>query len=329
MLQELPDRKISIVGTDIDDEAVGKFLVDRFYKVPHGRSEEYIPTMLSIVEKELPDVLLPESSDEIKQLSEHKQKFREYGAEILVSDSDVSKLTDNKYRMYEYLSQNAQISLPEFYIARSHRDFHKAAAKLGYPEKPIVIKPPVGKGSRGVRIIDSEINQKNLILKEKPDTLYMSIEEFDHVFTTGEFPELLVMEYLNGEEVTADSICLQGKELLTTFKTVEKARCGVITRGELVERPNLMKATREILNAIPLSYCINVQFIDGKLVEINPRVSTFIFQRDFLLVDLAIRLAMGEITEEVISNYQYNIDYGRRMVRYMDQVFHNDGRRVL
>ena len=38
---------------------------------------------------------------------------------------------------------------------------------------------------------------------------------------------------------------------------------------------------------------------------------------------LGIKLAMGEITEEQVRGEQGKVKYGRRMTRYMDQVFHD------
>ena len=96
-----------------------------------------------------------------------------------------------------------------------------------------------------------------------------------------------------------------------------------------MKRDDLVEQTRKILTAIPLSYCVNMQFIAGKLIEINPRVSTFIYQEDLIAAYLAIKLALGELGEQDVMKYREKIDYGRRMVRYMDQVFHKGGERVL
>jgi carbamoyl-phosphate synthase large subunit len=329
MLQKVPDRDVTIVGTDMDKEAVGRFLVDEFYQVPHGQSDEYIPEMMSIVKTEEPDILFPESTFEVHSLAKHREKFEALGTEVIVSSPEAIQTANNKFEMYEAISAQTDVDLPEYSLVHTHKGFRAAAEELGYPDEPIVFKPPVGKGSRGVRIIDPDVNRRELLLEEKPNSLYIDMDEFEQIFADGPFPELLVMEYVDGEEETADSLCLQGKELLTSFKTVEDARWGVIVRGELVERPELLIRTRKILEAIPLSYCVNLQFINGKLIEINPRVSTFIYQQDFLQAYLAIQLALDEASKEDVRNYRDDIDYGRRMVRYMDQVFHKDGNRLL
>lgn len=56
---------------------------------------------------------------------------------------------------------------------------------------------------------------------------------------------------------------------------------------------------------------------------------TFIYREDLIAHYLATNLVLGEISEEDVRKYGERIDYGRRTVRYMDQIFHNGGRKVL
>ena len=330
MLKNNGERNIEIIGTDMDPEAIGRFLADKFYQVPPGSSKEYIPRMLEIAEKEKPDIVFPESSYEVYPLACNKRQFEDLGAKVLVSDPEPIEVSINKYKMYEVLKAKSNTNLPRYFSAESLDELLDAIGRLGYPENPVIFKPHIGKGSRGVRIIDPKVDRKQILMEKKPISKYMSLEEFKEIFSREDnFPKLLVMEFLEGMESTTDSLAMEGRELLTTVKTVEHARWGVIVKGELVEREDLVEQTREILKAILLSYCVNIQFIGRKLIEINPRVSTFLYQRDLIAPYLAIKLALGEIEEEDIREYRERIDYGRRMVRYMDQVFHKGGRRIL
>jgi len=324
------ERRIEIIGTDMDNEAVGRFLADKFYQVPAGSSEEYIPTMLSILEKEQPDVLFPESSFEVYHLALSKKELESTGTKVLVSDPEPIRLANNKLAMYDILRQKTSLKLPAYYPAESLDEFLAALDKLGYPDKPVIFKPQIGKGSRGVRILDPKISRKDQLLHYKPTSKYMSLKEFETIFREeASFPKFIVMEYLQGGEVTTDTIAFQGEELFTTVKTVEQARWGVIVRGELIRRPDLVEQTRAILKAIPLSYCNNIQFIGDQLIEINPRVSSFIYQENLVAPYLAVKFILGEISKEELRALSAHIDYGRRMVRYMDQLFHKDLQRVL
>ncbi|MDO8055678.1 MAG: ATP-grasp domain-containing protein [Candidatus Hermodarchaeota archaeon] len=329
MLKNNGERPIEIIGTDMDNEAVGRFLCDGFYQVPGGHSEEYIPRMLEITKKEEPDILFPESSYEVYPLAQNVEEFEAIGTHVLVSNPEPISIASDKLGMYETLQKKTALNLPRYFSVNSLEGFLQAAEKLGYPESPIVFKPHIGKGSRGVRILDASIQRREHLLQHKPQNKFMSLAEFEDIFRGDiDFPELLVMEFLDGPELTCDSLAFEGRELLTTTKTVEQARWGVIVKGELVDRPDLVNQTQQILEAIPLSYCVNVQFVADKLIEINPRVSTFIYQRDLIVPYLAVKLALQEITESEVMSYKSRVEYGRRMVRYMDQIFHTGGRRV-
>ena len=323
------ERKITIIGTDMNKEAIGRFLCDGFYEVPSGTSDEFIPAMMDIVEKEKPALIFPESSNEVLALAKAREKFEAMGTNVVVSSPEAIQASNNKYLMYETVKQSGKVDLPAYFSASNFDDFVSAAERLGYPESPIVFKPHFGKGSRGVRIIDPKADRKRQLMDEKPTSKYMGFGEFVEIFKDVEdtdFPDFLLMEYLEGMEKTADTLALDGRALLTTIKTVEKARWGVIVEGELVRDDFLVEQTRHVLNSIPLSYCVNIQYIAGKLVEINPRVSTFIYQQNLIAPYLAIKLALGELSEADVTTYNDRIDYGRRMIRYMDQIFHKEWR---
>jgi len=324
MLRKNGERPVTLVGVDMDHEAIGRFLTDTFYTVPAAADETaYLERILEIVEREQPDVLFPESSFEVPILAKHRAIIEALGAKVVVSSLESVALANDKYAMYEALREATDLPLPAYRWPRCLDEFIAAAHELGYPEKAVCFKPHVAKGSRGFRIMDAHISRRDLLLNYKPNSRYMSLDEFVTIFEQEpDFPDFLVMEYVEGQEVTADSLCLDGEALLTTVKTVEQARWGVIVRGELVDRPDLLAQTEEILHVIPLSYNVNLQFIGKKLIEINPRVSTFIYQDDLIAPYLAIKLALGELDTEGVRAYQARIAYGRRMVRYMDQVFY-------
>ena len=82
MLKQNGERDIEIIGTDMNPEAVGRYLCDGFHKVPSGTSSEYIPAMMDIVEKEKPDIIFPESSNEVLSLARSKKSFEEIDYEM-------------------------------------------------------------------------------------------------------------------------------------------------------------------------------------------------------------------------------------------------------
>jgi len=324
MLKSIPGREISILGADMDDQAIGRFLCREFHVVPAADDPGYVDAMLDLVRRLQPDALFSQSSVEVPVLSPHISEFEALGAVVPISRPEPIRVAADKHKMYQTLQEKTDLALPAYRLVHSLADFRTAVRDLGYPERPVCFKPPVSKGSRGFRILDASVDRRTLLMETKPNSRYMALDEFVHIFEdTPDFPSFLVMEYLEGMEYTTDPISLDGDMLLCTTKTVETARWGVVVKSELVDRPDLVAQTREILKAIPLSYNTNIQFIGDKLIEINPRVSTFIYQEDLVAPYLAIQLALGELSPDDVRAMQKRARVGRRMVRYMDQVFWN------
>jgi carbamoyl-phosphate synthase large subunit len=322
-LKGISERKIEIVAVDMDGEAIGKFLADSFYRVPPADHHEYLGAMLDIAVKEDIDVFYVVSSAEILTIAEKKGRFEELGCRVTASRPEAIRKAANKYVLYKTLSENTDVPVPEFYNPQTLDEFVEYAHELGYPDNRVCFKPHESKGSRGFRILDAKIGRRDLLLNYKPESTFMSLEEFAEIFEEGTFPELMIMEHVQGMHYDAMCLADNGEPLLTTIKTREASRWGIIVKGELVHKPELQSICDKIVREIGLSYNFGLQFIGDKIIEINPRPSTFIYQDDLVEPYIAIKLALGEITHEAVRSFQYRIHYGRRMVRYMDQVFWN------
>jgi carbamoylphosphate synthase large subunit len=319
------EREVEVVGVDAHSDVIGQFLSDKFYQVPQADSPEYIPAIKDILDRENPDLFFPVSSAEVLPVSKHKGILEATGCKVMVSDHSAIKTAENKYEVYKLLKQNG-IDVPRFRNPTNLREFTSMARELGYPKQRVCFKPHVGKGSRGFRILDDEISRKDLLLNYKPESRYMSLDEFIKIFEQEEdFPTLLLMQMVEGQEFDAMSLCMAGEELLTTVKTREENRWGIITLGELVDKPEIVDSVNKILALIPLSYNISLQFIGTRLIEINPRTSTYIYQDDLNEPYLSIKLCLGEEDKESIRRHRENIRFGRRMIRYMDQIFWDKG----
>jgi len=315
------EREIEIVGVDMDPEAIGKFLCDKFYVVPAADDPQYIPKIKELIKKEKPDVFFPASSYDVNITAEHKDELEALGTVVVISSKEALEFANDKYKMYKILKEKTDIPLPKFYYPKDLVEFEECAKKLGYPEKEVCFKPHYGKGSRGFRIINDNIDRKDLLMNQKPMSTYISMAEFKEIFKEGDFPKLLLSEVVKGTDYDLMTLCKDGEELLTTIKTRESQRAGVITRGELIRNEKLVEITQKILSVIKLSYNISIQFIGDYLIEINPRTSTYIYQDDLKEPYIAIKLALGELTNEQVKEYRKKIKYGRRMIRYMDQIF--------
>jgi hypothetical protein len=56
------------------------------------------------------------------------------------------------------------------------------------------------------------------------------------------------------------------------------------------------------------------------VIEINPRISTIVYQEDLNLPWLGVKRALGEISDDELAALSARIRPGRTALRYFDQV---------
>src|SRR6202035_5479166 len=66
---------------------------------------------------------------------------------------------------------------PEFRRVRGAAQVADAARELGYPDRPVCMKPVFSSGSRGFRILDPTVNRADALLRERPGFVAMRLEE--------------------------------------------------------------------------------------------------------------------------------------------------------
>lgn len=322
-LKKVKERNIHIIGCDINPTAPGRFFVDEFHIIPPGNSDEFIPRMIEIAEATKADVLLSQSSFEIIALAREKESLEKTGIRVMIGSEDMIVRAGDKWETYQALEGTA-IPTPNPIIVKSLPEFNAALETLGYPENKVCFKPPFSKGSRGFRTLTGEANRLDILLNEKPDSMLMTKEEaVDILGSADTFPELIMMDFIPGKEYTVDAYCRDGEILCGFVKTREDIRAGLAMYFEMVDSPELWNYAKIIAKRLKLDYFVNIQFKGNVLLEINPRVSTFIHQDDFNMPYASIKHFLGEIDDEEIMAYGQKVNHSRRTVRYFDQVFYD------
>ena len=323
-LRKNGERNIRIVATDMKPDVVGYYLADAHYQVPPGDVPSYIDEMLKIVEKEKIDVVLPLCTNELLPLARNVKRFEEIGAKVLVSKPESLEIAINKGKLYSYLKGEF---VPEFYIAKTVEEFEEAAERLGYPEKPFVFKPTISHGSRGFRIVMPNVDRKKILFEQKPTNVYASYDEIIKVLEDGGFPELVVMEYLPGDEYSIDMVGKDGDTIYTVPRKRVEIKQGISYTGIIEKNEELIEASNEVYRQLKLDYNINMQFkksLDGtfKIIEINPRVSgslIFCVGAGVNLPYFGVKLLLGEEIPKV------EIKWGTRVYRHWEEIFvYND-----
>ena len=320
-LRATDEREIHIVGVDMDPDAYGFELVDESATVPAGGDDDFVPAMVDIADRVDADVILPLTTAELQPLAEQRDAF---DATVMVSEASALGVANDKGRLYDFLDTQGFESAPEFRRVASMESFVSACHELGYPDNPVCFKRPVASGMRGFRVLEPETERLERLLSEKPNTAVTTLEQVRPVLAEAEtFPELVVMEYLPGEEYSVDVLGLGEETGPVIPRSRAKTRAGITFQGTVEPRRDLITAADRIARNLGLEYNINVQFkydADGtaKVIEINPRVAGTIVMcvgAGANMPYLAVKYALGESVPPV------DVEWGTEMVRFWQELF--------
>ena len=315
-LRENGEREVRIVGVDMSERSIGKHLCDAFHLVPPGSDPGYADAVLEIVEREGVDVVLPQSSFDLPGLAAARGRFP---VPVLVSAPETVRRSNDKAETYSLL-QRIGVPTIEFRRVAGARAVEAAARELGYPDRPVCFKPVLSSGSRGFRILDSTVDRAHQLLHERPGSVSMRLEEAVELLPEHGGTELLVMELAEGGERTIDGIADGERIVLGHAKTRESMRAGLAMYFVTLQDDALMELADRIVREVAIEWFFNIQLVGDRVIEINPRISTIVYQEDLNLPWLGVKRALGEISDDELAALSSRVRPGRTALRYFDQV---------
>ena len=315
-LRENGERNVRLVGTDMSERSVGRHLCDAFHLVPAGSDPGFPDAILGVVEQEGVDVVLPQSSFDLEGLAAHRERFP---VPVLVSQPDTIHRSNDKAETYAFLHRIGAPA-PEFRRVNGAAEVDAAARELGYPDRPVCFKPVFSSGSRGFRVLDPTVDRAHQLLHERPGSVAMRLEEAVELLPDQGGPDLLVMELATGGERTIDGIADGKRVVLGHPKTREAMRAGLAMYFETLEDPELMALADRIVGELAIEWFFNIQLVGDHVIEINPRISTVVYQEDLNLPYLGVKRALGEISDDALEALGPLIRPGRIALRYFDQL---------
>jgi len=315
-LQENGERETRVVGTDMNAASIGAHLCDAFHVVPAGSDPGYPDAILELVEREHVDVVLPQSSFDLDALSVRREEFP---VPVLVSSPDTVHRSNDKAETYAFL-QRIGVPTVEFRRVAGAREVEAAARELGYPERPVCFKPVFSSGSRGFRILAPTVDRAHQLLHERPGSVAMRLEEAVELLPDEGGTELLVMELATGGERTIDGIADGTHVVLGHPKTREAMRAGLAMYFVTLADPELMDVAGRLVRELAIEHFFNIQLVGEHVIEINPRISTIVYQEDLNLPYLGVKRAVGEISDEELAALSARVRPGRTALRYFDQI---------
>jgi carbamoyl-phosphate synthase large subunit len=322
-LRENGERDVRLVGCDMSERAVGRFLCDAFAVVPPGAEPTFGAAVADLCARERVQVVLPQSSHDLAGLAAAKPDLAAAGVTALVSSPDTVRRANDKAECYRLLGE-AGVPVPAFRRVYGRDDFEAAARGLGYPERAVCFKPVTSSGSRGFRVLDPAVDRAHQLLRERPGSLAMRLEDVAELLPEEGGDELLVMELARGGERTVDGVARAGRILLGHAKTREAMRAGLAMFFQTLDDPELVAVAERAVRALEIEHFFNVQLVGDLVIEVNPRISTVVYQEDLNVPWLGVRHALGELSDDELAAHADRVRPTRRALRYFEQLEWDD-----
>ena len=278
---------------------------------PVGLSEGgYVEWCLDFCERYRIDVFVPGRMREA--ISDKRSQFLDRGTRLVVAgDGATLKLLEDKGRFLSELPQGVRTH--RFYRVRTWEEFSGACERLETECLKVCFKPGTSNFGLGFYILDEAMTPLRRLLRSEAHLI--SKAELKSVLAASEnFPELLVMEYLDGSEFSVDALADSGNVIaMVCRRKPMNRRVGLsgtshtfrVEEGQsqvLATEPEIEEMVRRLARHFNLGGLFNVQFRCRAerpekpcLLEINGRMSgglPYVALSGLNLPLLAIRIAM-------------------------------------
>lgn len=298
-------REITVIGSHRDPLAPMLAACDLAFPEPDLTGADYADFALRFCLDHHVDVFLP--VHEQLAIARAADRFAAAGIALVSPPAGAIEVLADKAATYRTVAADPRtaVLVPPFREIASSDEFESAVRELSGPTldgtgpaERLVVKPVVGVGATGVRI-----------LSESPPTLAQltgpighgaGLQDFVQALKTAEstgvtVPRLLVMPYLDEPEISIDVLADGG----TTLVAVPRCKAG---RRRWIGAPvGVPAAARDLVRTFALDGLVNVQFRMRHdrpvLLEINTRPAGGLYQTGLTGVNMpwaAVGRALGD-----------------------------------
>lgn len=292
--------EFEIYGTHRDAEHVSFQACDYTEIEPALPGDEYVAYCLDFCKRHKIDVFVPRWR--MINIVRAIDSFEAIGVKVVAcTNLELLDVIEDKGNFYRSVEQNGLMVVPEYHLVHNVAEFKQAYDDLTSKGLGVCFKPTRSEGGLGFRVIQPNYNALEELL-DVPN-VNISYEQTVQILSSiASFPELMVMEVLEGHEYSIDCLASPTGELLAAVPR-RKADGG---RARLLENvPELIRLAEEVAQFYKIPYNYNLQLkYQGdipKVLEINPRMSGGLHISCLSGVDfpyLAVKLALGHAVEK-------------------------------
>lgn len=262
-------RRGAILAVDMSPFAPALSHADRAFVVPSIYDPSYLEVILSIVEANSVNMVIPLNDLELPLLARAKCQFEELGAVVVVSSPDVVEICFDKYKTLKFLNKIG-LRGPKTYFNLEEVWY---ALEIGQIDFPLVVKPRWGSAS-----INVEFPQSKQELELAYELVHVRLDHtiLAHISKIDRERAVIIQEHIKGPEYGMDIINgLRGEYVATFVKEKLGMRSGETDRAITVSVPRLESTGRLI--GEKLAHIGNLDcdafLVDGEpiILEMNPR----------------------------------------------------------
>lgn len=274
--------KFNVFLADANEMSIAPYLGFPFAKIPFGSSREFISVLNKLINKWRIDSIIPGADEELLKVAQYCEKNKKISA--VIPEKEFIELCLNKKNLMKELAL-LKISKLTPYL------------KIKDVKYPALVKPNFGRGSRGVHAVEN-CRQLNGYLG-----LYNK-----------KFSELLVQQYIGGDEYTVSVIVNNFNELIGIVPKKIILKKGITKLAVTEHNQSIDKICKKIISKLNPRGPFNIQLKIWKekiyIFEINPRLST-----TSVLTDVAL----GNEIEFYIKYYNKNIN--RPLMKFKEGLY--------
>jgi carbamoyl-phosphate synthase large subunit len=238
---------VKIVAADANPLTAAFYFSHKSYAVPFATDKKFVNAVIKICKKESVKYIIPTVTEELLKFALAKDSFLKNGIKVVVSDVNSIQTCVDKWKTYDFFSNN-NIPHPYTYLAANkHFKF------------PVIIKPRFGRGSRDVYVADNS-KMLRIFLKRVPSPI--------------------VQQFVEGTEYTIDTLSdLDSNVIAVVPRERIEVKAGISYKGRTIYSTQLTEYAIKIVKKLKIIGPSNIQCIqDSKnkrflFTEVNPRFS--------------------------------------------------------
>lgn len=193
---------------------------DGFVLTPQIYDAEYVDFLINYCTDNNIEAIISLFDIDLAVLANAKSKFAEHGIKVIVSDSNVISICNDKWKTYLFLNEIG-VPTPKTYLNLS---YVKNALAKGEIDFPLFMKPRWGMGSIGIYKVDNE-EELGVLYKKLKRQIFDTYLKFESSEDSEQC--ILVQECIDGSEYGLDVLNdLNGNYVTTIAKQKIAMRSG-------------------------------------------------------------------------------------------------------